>query len=80
MPEYVQPELGGTFMWDGREGLTREKYEDFANGLNNIFDHTDQHFFLAFDTSFDEILEKFTDLFQNDIDENIAITDLRIKN
>jgi len=78
MPEYVQPKLGGTFMWDGREGLTRDKYENFASGLNDIFDHTDQHFFLGFDTSFDKILEKFTDLFQVEIDKNIAIIDLRI--
>ena len=78
MPEYVQPKLGGTFMWDGREGLTREKYEDFANSLNNIFDHTDQHFFLAFDTSFDRILKTFTALFQREIGGNFKIKDLRI--
>ncbi|KKL92406.1 hypothetical protein LCGC14_1885000, partial [marine sediment metagenome] len=77
MPEYVQPKLKGTFMWDGRIAtLTRQNYETFASGLN-IFDHTDQHFFIAFGTSFDEILGVFTNLFRRKIDRTITIADLR---
>ncbi len=83
MPEYVN--LGGTFMWDGRNdlgraGLTRAKYEAYANDINNkIFDHKDTHHFLGFDTSFQDILATFNRLFTRIEGTEIKIDDLTVK-
>lgn len=79
MPEYVQPKLGGTFMWDGRlNALTREAYEAFAASFNNanIFDLSDQRFALSFSTPFGTILNEFAQMFQEEFGEEFIIKNL----
>jgi len=76
---YTSNIIGGTFMWDRNEGsLTRDNYNNYMNEINGIFDHTDQHHFLAFDSSFDDILNTLTQFFRNKVDGNIQIQDFRI--
>ena len=79
MPEYVQPKLGGTFMWDGRlSTLTLGAYEAFATSFNDmkIFDLSDQRFAFGFSTPFGTILNEFKKMFQEEFGGEFTIKDL----
>ena len=81
-PDYVQTTtltstIGGIFLWDQNTGgATRGNYNSYMSGFADIFDHSDQRHFLAFDT-FDDILRILGDFFRNKIDRFIQIQDLR---
>ncbi len=42
-----------------------------------IFDYKDQHHFLAFDSSFNDILQILGDFFRDNVDSRIRIQDFR---
>ncbi|KKM75984.1 hypothetical protein LCGC14_1384700, partial [marine sediment metagenome] len=75
---YTSTNVGGILMWDQViEGLTRDKYDTYMSEFAGIFDHTDQHHFLAFDSSFGDTLRILENLFKTKIDRGIQLRDPR---
>ena len=77
---YQSATIGGTFMWDqgtgGGQGATNENYNTHLNNFAGIFDNSDQHHFLSFANSPQQILEILGDFFKERIDTNIQISNL----
>ncbi len=69
--------FSGTFMWNqDTGGLNIDNFNNIRNSFTGIFDHRDQHHFLAFDESFAVILSIIEGFFRSEIDTNIRIINL----
>ena len=60
--------------------MTREVYDTFIEEYKNVvkFSHEDLHHFLAFDSTFDDVLETLQDFFTLNLGGVVHIKDLRI--
>lgn len=85
--EYVSesdysPTLGGAFMWSengDNNGLTEENYDNLITEYSNNFNDRDIRYLLGFDNGdiVSLILSNFQTIFNEHVDGNIDITDLR---